>query len=347
MIQTNFDLTTFNTFGVKSIAEQYLYLQNPEQLAALKGLAPVLTLGSGSNLLLLEKVPGLCLHVGLGGIEYLSSSKPSPTKQWGYFNGPEYLVRVGAGVNWQQFVMYALERGWNGLENLALIPGTVGAAPVQNIGAYGVEISERIKAVHVYEYGYGKRVLSAEECDFSYRNSLFKKVPGKYLILAVDFRLGGNYEPAINYGAIRKKLSALGFDEQLSPRKIARAVMEIRASKLPFYSQLGNSGSFFKNPVVSVVEYEKLKESYPDLPAYPTSSPDQVKVPAGWLIDRAGWKGKRIGAVGCYENQALVIVNHGGASGQDILAFSQLVQADVVRQFKIQLEREVQVIGTV
>lgn len=345
MIETNKDLRAFNTFGVPSVAERYLLLQTNEDLLQLPALAPpTLVLGSGSNLLLQAEVPGLTLHMGLGGINVLDKQKIQQPQS--SYDTAEVKVRVGAGVNWQQFVLYALEQGWHGLENLSLIPGTVGAAPVQNIGAYGVEVAERIVGVEVYEYGKGMSYLTTEQCAFAYRSSRFKEEPGRYLITSVDFRLGGLFQANFSYGAIKDRLALMEKEAQPSPLHIARAVMEIRAEKLPFYSQLGNSGSFFKNPIVSQSHYAQLLTTYPDLPAYPVADDSLVKLPAGWLIDRAGWRGKRIGNVGCYQHQALVIVNHGGATGKEILAFSETIQSDISTTFGVELEREVQLVGS-
>lgn len=345
MITKNKDLTAFNTFGVPSVAEQYVYLERIADLDKL-GLteSPELVLGSGSNLLLLERIEGLTLHVGISGIQTIKEFDRTGSSALP-FDSPQRIVRVGAGVNWQQFVLYALEKGWHGLENLALIPGTVGAAPVQNIGAYGVEVAEIIDAVHVYEYGKGHQVIKAKDCSFAYRNSRFKEEPGRYLITAVDFQLGGQFKKNVSYGAIKDRLNELGGVDNAGPQQIARAVMEIRAKKLPFYSQLGNSGSFFKNPIVGKEIYNKLLLEYPELPGYPLTDQHLVKLPAGWLIDQAGWRGKRIGNAGCYQHQALVIVNHGGATGKEILSFSEEVQASVKTKFGVLLEREVTLRG--
>ena len=333
----NFDLKNFNSFGVSATAAQYLRITNLDQLSSLAlDKAPDLVLGGGSNLLLLDHVPGFTLHLVNKGIEVLDQETTSTNTLT--------KVRVGAGVNWHQFVVYALEKGWNGLENLALIPGTVGAAPVQNIGAYGVEVAERVQAVHAYEYGNGIVQLSPEECGFAYRDSLFKQQPGRYLITAVDFCLCGTYDPNTSYGAIKDKLQENGHHEKPTPRQIAKAVIEIRAAILPFWTELGNAGSFFKNPIVDRATFESLLSKYPKMPSYPINE-EKIKLPAGWLIDQAGWKGKRIGQVGCYRKQALVIVNHGGATGQEILDFSELVKQDIQDKFNIFLEREVQIIG--
>lgn len=342
MIQHNVSLARLNTFNLPSVAERYLALTN---LSQLKGSAfeqaPDLVLGGGSNMLLLDRVPGLTVHVCLGGIQFLT---PIPAnKRSSSLATDDLIVRVAAGVDWNQFVRYTLDKGWYGFENLILIPGTVGAAPVQNIGAYGAEVAERIEAVHVWEYGMGARVLTPEECDFGYRDSRFKREPGRFLITAVDLRLNGKHELKTGYGAIQTELARLKVDAP-TPNDVALAVTNIRRSKLPDWFFLGNSGSFFKNPVVPMSVHNRLKSEYDDLPSYPIDA-GHVKLPAGWLIDRAGLKGTRDGAVGTYGKQALVIVNHGGATGRDILAFSEHVQAEVLAKFGVSLEREVRVLG--
>ncbi|MEM6773103.1 MAG: UDP-N-acetylmuramate dehydrogenase, partial [Bacteroidota bacterium] len=249
-------------------------------------------------------------------------------------------LRVGAGVDWNQLVRYTLDQGWAGLENLILIPGTVGAAPVQNIGAYGAEVAEFITAVHVWEYGHGARTLRPEDCAFGYRDSRFKREPGRFLITAVDFRLNQpGHQLRMSYGAITSELERLDVQDP-TPNDVALAVTNIRRSKLPDWFFLGNSGSFFKNPVVPRKALNRLKTEYPDVPSYPIDDA-QVKLPAGWLIDRAGLKGARKGNVGTYAKQALVMVNHGGATGREVLAFSEFVQQTVRKKFGVDLEREV------
>ena len=350
MIQHNVSLARFNTFNLPSVAEQYLPLTKLEQLSdPIFSVAPQLVLGGGSNMVLLEKVKGLTVHVLLGGIEILGDGAQE-AKEGAKSNGssgyhlPSVHLRVGAGVDWNQLVRYTLDRGWYGLENLILIPGTVGAAPVQNIGAYGAEVAERITAVHVWEYGVGARVLSPEDCAFGYRDSRFKHEPGRFLITAVDLRLNGDHELKTGYGAIQQELERLEVAHP-TPAEVALAVTNIRRSKLPDWFFLGNSGSFFKNPVVSKEIHNRLKATYDDLPSYPIDDA-HVKLPAGWLIDRAGMKGARDGQVGTYALQALVMVNHGGASGQDIINFSKKVQQTVRQKFDVELEREVQLIGS-
>lgn len=346
MIRTNVSLEKLNTFGLPATAAQYLALTDPAQLAdPLFRRSPALVLGGGSNLLLREKVAGLTVHVLLGGVTRLNSdgqplAAGADAGAMGKGEAGEVRLRVGAGVDWNQLVRYTLDQGWSGLENLVLIPGTVGAAPVQNIGAYGSEVAEFITAVHVWEYGYGASVLQPEACDFGYRDSRFKREPGRFLITAVDFRLNApDYGVRIGYGAITAELERLGVAAP-QPGDVALAVTNIRRSKLPDWFFLGNSGSFFKNPVVSRKVLTRLQATFPKIPAYPIDE-ESVKLPAGWLIDQAGLKGVRRGSVGTYARQALVMVNYGGATGQDVLRFSELVQREVLRQFGVALEREV------
>ena len=345
MIENNVPLTRLNTFGLPAVAERYLALTEPAQLALPEmKTAPTLVLGGGSNLLLREEIPGLTVHMLLGGVTQLSPSAGSEgAAAAGAKKGPksgEVHLRVGGGVDWNQLVRYTLDQGWAGLENLILIPGTVGASPVQNIGAYGSEVAEFITAVHVWEYGVGARTLAPEACAFGYRDSRFKHEPGRFLITAVDFRLNApDHQLRTGYGAITAELERLGVTEPTA-NDVALAVTNIRRRKLPDWFFLGNSGSFFKNPVVPVADLQRLRTRYPDIPSYPIDEAT-VKLPAGWLIDQAGLKGARFGRVGTYQNQALVLVNYGKATGREILAFSAFVQKTVKKQFGVQLEREV------
>ncbi|WP_116126538.1 UDP-N-acetylmuramate dehydrogenase [Lewinella sp. IMCC34183] len=330
MIREDIDLRRFNTFGLPAVAERYLPLTDTEQLGDPEfRTAPTLVLGGGSNLLLLEHIPGLTVHVLLSGIE------------WSDDRG---RFRVRAGTDWNQFVRYTLEAGFPGMENLILIPGTVGAAPVQNIGAYGAEVAEFITAVHAWEYGRGMVELSPEDCAFGYRDSRFKRETGRFLITAVDFDLSERRPLKLEYGAIGAELAAAGIDTPTA-RDVAGAVTRIRRSKLPDWFFYGNSGSFFKNPVVPRDHHARLQEKHPDIPAYPIDD-DHVKLAAGWLIDRAGLRGQGNDRVGSYAGQALVLVNRGGASGRDVLAFSGLVQERVAEQFGVELEPEVQLTGS-
>ena len=329
MIRHDVDLRRSNTFGLAARAERYLPLTHTDQLTGPEfHQPPALVLGGGSNLLLMERLPGLTVHVLLSGITWADGR--------GRF-------RVAAGTDWNQFVRYTLEQGYGGMENLILIPGTVGASPVQNIGAYGAEVAEFITAVHAWEYGVGPVELSPADCAFGYRDSCFKREPGRYLITAVSFDLSEPRALKLDYGAIREELMRLRIT-QPTPRDVALAVTNIRRSKLPDWFFLGNSGSFFKNPVVPRRQYEALRAEYADLPAYPIDEAS-VKLPAGWLIDRAGLRGAGNDRAGTYARQALVMVNRGGASGQDILQFSEQVLRTVRERFGVVLEREVQLVG--
>ena len=345
MIRHDVPLLRLNTFGLPAVAERYLVLNDPAQLTGKHfDRPPALVLGGGSNLLLRDRIPGLTVQVQLSGVRELTAAEVRLVRPDLAPSSTVRHLRAAAGTDWNQLVRYTLDRGLAGLENLILIPGTVGAAPVQNIGAYGAEVAEFITAVHVWEYGVGARVLRPADCGFGYRDSRFKREPGRFLITAVDFALSGKpTTPKVAYGAIRSELDRLGVDRP-TPNDVALAVTNIRRSKLPDWFFLGNSGSFFKNPVVAKAVHERLLADHPDAPAYPIDE-RTVKLPAGWLIDRAGLRGVRDGNVGSYAGQALVLVNHGGATGTEVLAFSERVQARVQEVFGVELEREVRVFG--
>ena len=324
-------LTAFNTLGLKTVAERFFHLTDREQLAPLlafidENKLPVLWLGGGSNLVLAPSVPGLVVRVELSGIEIESEDSDS------------VLLRVQAGENWHQLVLYCLNKNLHGLENLALIPGTVGAAPVQNIGAYGVEVKELIESVEVLNLNTGEiSWLSEQACEFGYRDSVFKRNPGHYLILSVRFRLAKQFSPDVAYAALSAELKARGISTP-SAAELVDAVCAVRSSKLPDPAVLGNAGSFFKNPVVSDALYEALKLEYPDMPGYPDASGH--KLAAGWLLDRAGWKGSTVGKVGMHADQALVLVNRGGADRQDVEHLAEQIKASVLDQFGVSLEQE-------
>ena len=331
-IQTNYSLKNWNTFGIEENAAAFVSVDTIDNLkSALQNpdYNEYFILGGGSNLLLTQPLPGLCIHVNLKGVTVLEE------------NNEEVIVEAQAGENWHTFVCWTLDKGYGGLENLSLIPGNVGTAPIQNIGAYGVEL----KDVFVSCTALNRNNLTVQDfdlaqADFGYRSSYFK-THGKdqYIICAVRFRLTKcNHRLATSYGAIS---SALG-DTTPSPQNIAKAVIAIRQSKLPDPTQLGNSGSFFKNPVLSKDDFNQLQENYPELPHYPQVN-GTVKVPAGWLIDTLGFKGKRRGDAGVHEHQALVLVNHGNARGNEILALAQEIQAAVKTTFGIALEAEVNI----
>ena len=331
-IQTHYSLKNWNTFGVDENAAAFVSVDNIEDLKTVlqnPDYNEHFIIGGGSNLLLTQPQPGLCIHVNLKGIDVVEE------------NDEEVVVEAQAGENWHAFVCWTLDQGYGGLENLSLIPGNVGTAPIQNIGAYGVEL----KDVFVSCTALNRNHLTVQDfdlaqADFGYRSSYFKtEGKNQYVICAVRFRLTKcNHRLATSYGAIS---SALG-DTSPSPQNIAKAVIAIRQSKLPDPAVLGNSGSFFKNPVLNKSDFDRLQEDYPKLPHYPQAD-GTVKVPAGWLIDTLGFKGKRRGDAGVHEHQALVLVNHGNAKGKEILALAEEIQAAVKTTFGIALEAEVNI----
>lgn len=332
----NFSLRDYNSFGIDVKADTFISIENTEDLKKIlrKNYASeIFILGGGSNMLLTGDVHQTVLHIALKGKRIVSETDE------------EVIIEAQAGENWHEFVLWTLEQNFGGLENLSLIPGNVGTAPIQNIGAYGVELKDTFhscKAVNVQTLE--EREFNLEECEFEYRNSVFKhKLKGQYIIIAVRFRLTKKrHELRTGYGAITSELEAKGI---LSPsiQDISNAVITIRNSKLPDPKKIGNSGSFFKNPVISRDQYKNLVAEYPDLPCY-TISEELVKVPAGWLIDKAGLKGYREGDAGVHRNQALVLVNYGAATGEEILNLSRMVQRTIKNKFKIDLEAEVNII---
>lgn len=328
-LQPQFDLTAFNTLGLRSVAESYIAITESEQIPQLMNYAsehrlPLLWLGGGSNLVLAESVPGIVAQIKLSGVELLESP------------GRSALLRVGAGELWHNFVRWTLEQGYFGLENLALIPGSVGASPVQNIGAYGVEVGELIECVDAYDSQIQQWVnLSAKGCEFGYRDSLFKRNPGRFVITSVTFRLSRQYHPKLSYAPLAQRF---GGRSEVDALEVFNAVCEIRSSKLPDPNKLGNAGSFFKNPVVNQADFETLHLQYPDIPNYPADS--GRKLAAGWLIEQAGLKGYTDGPVGVHKLQALVLVNYGGASRCELEALAASVTTQVLQKFGVQLEQE-------
>lgn len=293
---------------------------------------PVLILGGGSNILITKRFEGLVIKISNSGKEVESRSEEI------------VKVKVAAGESWHQFVLFTLSQGWYGLENLSLIPGNVGAAPMQNIGAYGAEARNTITEVKYWDRETEElKTLSGEECRFGYRESIFKhELKEKAVIWSVTFRLSLIPQIRADYGDIRKLLTDWGIDDP-EPEDVSRAVIKIRQSKLPDPSEIGNAGSFFKNPVVEKSTYDLIKLNHPEVPQYPVNE-THVKVPAGWLIESAGWKGKTLGSHGVHKKQALVLVNYGDAKGNEILALSKAIQADVKAKFGIELQAEVNVI---
>ncbi|HER08344.1 MAG TPA: UDP-N-acetylmuramate dehydrogenase [Bacteroides sp.] len=334
-LHRHYPLKKLNTFGVESHAECFARPENLKELISVlneynRENLPVLILGKGSNILFRRDIEGLVVHPAFAGIEKV---KEQDSQVW---------VSVGAGENWDRWVAYATEKGWYGLENLSLIPGSVGSAPIQNIGAYGVEISDRFAWLDAYDPERKEVVrMNGEDCRFGYRTSVFKTGPaGRYIVTRVTFRL--HTQPLLNldYGNVRNEFTAGGGQ---TPADLRQLIISIRKRKLPDPAEFGNAGSFFKNPMVEKAIFNCIRTEFPDAPSYPVHD-NQVKIPAAWLIEKAGWKGKRIGHVGTWPHQPLVVVNYGRATGQEILDFTEMIRADVNKRFGIELEREVRVV---
>jgi len=331
-LEQNISLKPYNTFGIDVPAEYFTELSDIGQLSELTSLQQQKhIIGGGSNILLTKPVQGLAIHNILKGI---SVEKEDNDHVW---------LKAASGEVWHNLVLYAINNGWGGLENLALIPGTVGASPMQNIGAYGAEAKETIESVTCWHWQEKTFVeYNNSECAFGYRDSIFKHgLKDKVFITSVVYKL--RKQPAFNtsYGAIEQELGEMGVTE-LSVKAIAQAVINIRTSKLPDPKQAGNAGSFFKNPTIPVAHYERLHSEYPDIPSYNVSD-TMIKVPAGWLIEKCSWKGYRSGDIGVHARQALVLVNYGNAKGSDIWKLSGDIFQSVQEKFRIELEREVQV----
>jgi UDP-N-acetylmuramate dehydrogenase len=328
-----YSLLPYNTFGIDVSASRFLEYASvaelKEYIAQGAVTTPFLHIGGGSNLLFTKDYDGLILHSRVGGIEVTAEDSQTVS------------LRVGAGVVWDDFVACCVEHGWYGAENLSLIPGEVGASAVQNIGAYGVEVKDLITAVEtVNVQGYG-RVYSVEECEYAYRSSIFKRPENKSVFVTyVRFRLSKEERYTLDYGTIRQELARYPAPTLPIVRKV---IIEIRESKLPDPKVMGNAGSFFMNPIVAKEKLEALQRDYPRIPYY--ELPDgRVKIPAGWMIDQCGWKGKSLGPAAVHDKQALVLVNRGGAKGSDIVALSDAVRASVRDKFGIDIHPEVNVI---
>lgn len=332
-LQQNISLKPYNTFGIDISAEYFTVVGSKSILQEVSEASFSIrhALGGGSNILLTKPVQGIVMQNKLKGIEVV---KEDADHVW---------INVQAGEVWHELVMHAVNNSWAGIENLALIPGTVGAAPIQNIGAYGVEAKETIESVECWRWSDKTFcTLTAGECRFGYRDSVFKhELKDEVFITSVTFRL--NKKPAFHtgYGAVEHELERMGVQE-LSIKAIAEAVINIRTSKLPDPKQIGNAGSFFKNPTIAKEQYGLLQVSYANMPHYPAAD-GMVKIPAGWLIEQCGWKGYRKGDTGVHSKQALVLVNYGKATGAEIWELSDEILKSVFKKFGIQLEREVQV----
>ncbi len=329
----NFSLKEFNTFGIEANARNYIYLDSLTDLESYihEGIPDDhLIIGEGSNLLFRNDYKGTVIHPDIKGIRIINEN--------------ELYVDIESfcGENWDSFVQYCCEHNYSGIENLSLIPGTVGSAPVQNIGAYGVEAKDRILWVEGIDIETGdKKKLLNKDCKFGYRNSIFKQeLRGKFIIFSVAFRLDKNPGFNLNYGNLETIFNSKEKKDLINLRK---CIIEIRESKLPDPKETGNAGSFFKNPVVDAENFSALKDQYPDIPSYP--SEEKIKIPAAWLIEKAGWKGVRENQTGTWPKQPLVIVNYGNATGDEIYTFSEKIQSAVKDLFQIELEREVKIIG--
>lgn len=329
----DFPLTSLNTFGIAARAAAYLRIESGAQLqAALADPAlaalPRLVLGGGSNLLLTGDFTGLVLHMALQGRDILPGTDT------------HHHVRAAAGENWHAFVQWTLEQGVPGLENLSLIPGTVGAAPIQNIGAYGAETRDYFLSLTAFDPAAGQFVtMDRDACRFAYRDSIFKQEAGRGLIIVdVTFALPRAWTPNLRYAELAQAVAAQGISAP-SAREVADTVMAVRRRKLPDPAEIGNAGSFFKNPVVSAEACERLLAQYPAL-VHHRQADGAEKLAAGWLIDQCGWKGRSLGNAGVYEKQALVLVNRGGATGAEVLALARAIQADVRGRFGVELEAE-------
>ena len=337
-ILQDISLQPYNTFGIEAKARYWVAVTSVTQLQELLRLpdyfdVPKLILGGGSNVLFTQDFEGLAIKMDIQGVTVVEEDEE------------HVWVQAGAGVNWHALVMYSIEQGYGGLENMSLIPGTVGAAPMQNIGAYGVEMKDVFVSLEAVSIASGDlRTFSHADCQFGYRNSVFKQqYKGQYIITAVTLRL--DKQPTVNtsYGAIEETLAQLLSDrphDKPSIREVSQAVINIRRSKLPDPTQIGNAGSFFKNPVISRKHFNDLQTRYENIPGYPVSD-QEVKVPAGWLIEQCGWKGKRLGAIGVHDKQALVLVNYGGGKGKDIKELAYQIQESVKQKFNIAIEPEV------
>lgn len=332
-IQHNYPLLAHNTFGMDVEASVFVEYESVTELKEilLHQLCPEgkwLHIGGGSNLLFTGDFDGMILHSAIKGFEVVSE------------NEDEVLVRAGAGEVWDDFVAYAVEKGWYGAENLSLIPGEVGASAVQNIGAYGVEAKDLIVKVDTLELETGKeRVFGNEECGYAYRESVFKHaLKGKYIVTHVTYRLFKKPSYRLDYGNVRAELEKRGCE--LTLENVRRTIIDIRESKLPDPKVQGNAGSFFMNPIVPRPLFEELQGKYPSMPFYEVDA-ERVKIPAAWMIDRCGWKGKQLGRAGVHNKQALVLVNCGGATGQEIIALSEEIQRSVFDKFGVRISPEV------
>ncbi|WP_431109933.1 UDP-N-acetylmuramate dehydrogenase [Winogradskyella poriferorum] len=336
VIEHNVSLQPYNTFGLNAKAKSYCNITNETTLTEVlktEKNQPLFILGGGSNMLLTKDIEALVLHINLKGIEVINETNDT------------VFVKAMAGENWHQFVLWCIKQNYGGIENLSLIPGNVGTSPIQNIGAYGIELKdvfESCEAINIKNQN--TRVFTKDDCKFGYRESIFKQeLKGEYIITNVTFKLTRqNHKLHTDYGAIKQQLEASNISKP-TIKDVSNAVIAIRQSKLPDPKEIGNSGSFFKNPVITIEQFKKLQSNFPDVPSYKVSD-SMVKVPAGWLIEQAGFKGKRFNDYGVHNKQALVLVNYGNAKGSDVYRLAQLIQKTIKRIFDISIETEVNII---
>lgn len=332
-VQTAFSMRALNTLGIEAMAHAYLPINSVADLQLVRSnpvlsQLPRLILGGGSNVVLTRDFPGLVLHIRNQGIQVVGEDADTVT------------IRAAAGENWHRLVEWTLAQGLGGLENLSLIPGNVGAAPIQNIGAYGVEMQDRFHALTAFDFMTGEMLtLRREDCAFGYRDSIFKHaLRDRAIVIDVTFSLPKRWQADVRYGDITDELAVRGIVKP-DPRDISNAVIAIRTRKLPDPAVIGNAGSFFKNPIIPAAQRDALLAQHPALVSYQQTD-GGFKLAAGWLIDQCGWKGRALGRVAMYQKQALVLVNLGGASGQDVVRLSEAVQADVMARFGVVLEPE-------
>jgi len=330
-IQANKNLSCYNSFGFAAVADHFVSVSNIDELKMALAFAkeselPWLVIGGGSNLIVASHVPGLVIHMAFRGITSISE-------------GSSQLVSIAAGENWHQLVEHCVTQGWGGIENLALIPGTAGAAPMQNIGAYGTELADVFDSLTALDTQTGGlRTFDREQCCFGYRDSYFKSVePGRFIIVEIKLRLIRDSQPDVSYGALAAELEKKAIKSP-SIQDIFTAVCDIRRSKLPDPADIGNAGSFFKNPVVSEQQFDQLSQQFPNIVSFPVA--DGRKLAAGWLIDQCGLKGLREGNVGVYAKQALVLVNHGEGNAEELLVLADKVADTVKGRFGVMLEIE-------
>ena len=332
----NISLKPFNTFGINAIAKHFTTFSSLDELREIlinenfKNL-PKFVLGGGSNILFCKDYNGLVLKNDIKGIEVIAE------------DDNHVYIKSGAGDEWHKLVLFCVDKNYGGIENMSLIPGSIGAGPIQNIGAYGTELKDILVEVEALETNTGKlRMFSNEECKFGYRSSIFKMEKGKYIITATIIRLNKNPVFNTRYGAIEDELMRMGVTE-MNVKAVSDAVIHIRQSKLPDPSESGNAGSFFKNPEITKEHFDKLKEAFPHIIAFDTHD-GKKKLAAGWLIEQCNWKGKRVGNAGVYRNQALVLINYGDATGEEILNLSKAIQQSVMDKFGVVLETEVNIV---